>query len=173
MRLLNILLIAIPLSAIGCTQTKQIDWNNSLEITNLVIVEYDEFKKVTRYVGPHYPGYILGSNVFLRAWKYDSYSTITYQIYASSYYRGDWRFYDQAYDSDGNQLDTTVIDRYVISCYQSPCSHSEHIGINISRDYLEKHRNGQIRFKIEGRAGEDIFTIPSSYISAFLNRVVP
>ena len=85
------------------------------------------------------------------------------------YYGGDWRFYNSAYDSNGNSLDTTKISQDVGSCSTSGCSHFEHLGLNVTREYLEKNQDSGIRFKVSGKAGEEVFSIPSAYIKAFLS----
>ena len=87
------------------------------------------------------------------------------------HYDGDRRFYDSAYDSNGNRLDTTIISRDVGACSAYGCSHEEHIGFNVSREYLEKAQGDGIQFKVSGKAGEMIYSLPSAYIKAFLSVV--
>jgi hypothetical protein len=140
-----------------------------VDLRSTIQVKYDEFKKLTKYEGSNVAS---GSDVvFLRAWKPDK-SSIIFQIYVMDYYDGEWRFYHSAWDSDGTSLDTTQISRDVGSCSRySGCSHYEHMGINVTRDYLEKHRRSGIRFKLSGKAGEEIFSIPAAHIDAFLEIV--
>ena len=35
---------------------------------------------------------------------------------------------------------------------------------NVDREYFESHKINEIRFKFEGKGGEEAFTIPASYI---------
>ena len=171
-----LLLIPLMLSLSSCIPVQKIDWNSSAEIAQAITVEHDEFEKITTYKGPKYevnpdesfPA--LRTFLFLRAWKPDSLPVVTYHIYVRACYRSvDWRFYEQAYDSDGKRLDTTVIDRDVVDCSGYRCYYAEHVGININKEYLENHANTGIRFKLAGRAGEEVFIVPPTYIMAFLH----
>jgi hypothetical protein len=124
--------------------------------------------KVTKYEGPN-TATDGNDNVFLRAIKPDG-AKAEYLIYVADYYTytNNWRFYHSAYDSNGNSLKVNVILREVKSCNSTWCSYIEHLGLDVSRDYLEKNQETGIRFKIVGKAGEEVFFIPSGYIKAFL-----
>jgi hypothetical protein len=150
-------------------QTLSKDRAQELLFGSKIQAKYDEFKKLTNYTGPNVAS---GSDaVFLRAAKLDS-GLITIQIYVSDYYEGEWRFYNSAWDSDGNRLNVTLISRKVGSCGRyGGCSHYEDVGINITREYLEARRASGIRFKLSGRGGDEIFALPGPYISAFLDAV--
>mgnify|MGYP003594130486 FL=1 len=137
-------------------------------VSSAISVQRDDFKKTTNYIGPNASPNTL-DQVFLRAWKADATGSISYQIYVMDYYDGDWRFYNSAYDSNGNSLDTTLISRDVGSCSRYGCWHEEHLGLNVSRAYLEKNQDSGIRFKVSGKAGEKVFFIPAGYIKAFLS----
>ena len=118
-----------------------------------------------------YPGKLFCTNVLLRAWTFDASEIMFYQIYVSARYEGDWRFYEWAFDSDGKELETTVIDRDVISASTYSASFSEILGLNIDREYLENHRSTGIRFQIAGKGGKEIVSIPSTYVTAFLEKM--
>lgn len=137
-----------------------------VDLRSTIKVSYDEFKKLTKYEGSNVA---TGSDVvFLRAWRPDK-SPMIIQIYVMDYYHGEWRFYHSAWDSDGVKLDTTQISRDVGRCSRySGCSHYEHLGLNVTREYLEKHRRTGIRFKLSGKAGEEVFSIPAAHIDDFL-----
>lgn len=137
-----------------------------VDLRSTIKVSYDEFKKLTKYEGSNVA---TGSDVvFLRAGKSDK-SPMVIQIYVMDYYNDEWRFYHSAWDSDGIKLDTTQISRDVGSCSRySGCSHYEHLGLNVTREYLEKHRRTGVRFKLSGKAGEEVFSIPAAHIDAFL-----
>jgi hypothetical protein len=137
-----------------------------VDLRSTIKVRYDEFEKLTEYKGANVATGL--DVVFLRAWKPDK-SPMVMQIYVMDYYRDEWRFYHSAWDSDGVKLDTTQISRDVGVCSRySGCSHYEHIGLNVTRDYLEKHRRTGVRFKLSGKAGEEVFSIPAAHIDAFL-----
>lgn len=135
-----------------------------------VQVERDDFKKQTRFMGPNCAAEF-GNSLFLRAWKRDSApGAIDYQVYAIDNYTSDWRFYSEAYDSDGQRLDFMSIDRKVGYCSKYVCSKDEHMGISVSHDYLVKHSGTGMTFKVSGRGGEKVFALPASCIQAFLDR---
>jgi hypothetical protein len=168
-----VLVSLLFITIVSCVPSQRINWNNSVEITNSIKVESDQVKKCTKYVGPDYPGNIPGNNVFLKAWKYDAPSITKYQISVCSYYQGDWRFYNRAHDSNGNKLVVTLddIESGASSCSRYSSSHCEHIGIIVDREYLENRKNIGISFKVEGKGGAQIFTLPPAYIDTFLNLV--
>lgn len=141
------------------------------EISNKITKKYDDFKKITNFEGPADSSGQCDS-VFMRAWKADGEKEATYQVYVMDYYSGEWRFYSNAFDDDGNQLDFTQISREVGSCSRyGGCSHYEHVGINVTRKYIEKRSERGIRFKISGKAGEEICSLSSPYIKAMLAAV--
>lgn len=137
-------------------------------VLGAISVQHDDFKKITTYKGPNVL-YDIFDQVFLRAWKSDATGIISYQIYVMDYYNDEWRFYNSAYDSNGISLNTTLISRDVFSCSRYGCSHKEHLGLNVSREYLEKNQYSGIRFKVSGKAGGEVFFIPGGYIKAFLS----
>lgn len=132
-------------------------------------VQRDEFKKQLIYRGPNTfrSGYI---QVFIRAWKFEKDNSTRYQIYVSDYYDTAWRFYNSAYDSNGNQLDMTPISKEVIGCSRySGCTYNETVGINVTKDYLQNNLESGIRFQISGKAGDNVFYVPGNYIKGFLH----
>lgn len=146
----------------------RLNFNDPQAVAGAISVQHDDFKKVTNYQGPNASSNFFGT-LFIRAWKTDATESIRYQIYVMDYYDGDWRFYNSAYDSNGNNLDTTLISRDVGSCSRYGCSHYEHLGLNVTREYLENNQESGIRFKVSGKAGEEVFFIPPAYIKAFLS----
>jgi len=152
---------ATPALELTAAEQKQSD------ISKRIKIKYDEFEKTTKYDGP-LEKWENCDNIFLRAWKADSAKDTAYQIYVIDYYNGKWRFYKYGYDDDGNALDVISIDRDVDSCRYGNCSLREHVGINVSRKYLENRKDRGIKFKISGDAGEEICGLDSPYIKAFL-----
>ncbi|MEQ1836608.1 MAG: hypothetical protein ABL862_09255 [Candidatus Nitrotoga sp.] len=146
----------------------KINWNDVQSIASAISVQRDDLKKMTNFKGPNSSKGILDT-ILLRAWKSDEDGGFSYQIYVIDYYHGDWRFYDTAFDSKGNNLIIKLNSRDVSSCDYFTCAHQEHIGINVSREYLEKNQENGIVFKLNGKGGEETFIIPSTYIKAFLS----
>ena len=175
-------LVLVPLlfAISSCVPTQNtrsaqsINWYNSSEIANSIRVTYDEYKKITKYEGPAYPGMEYVHKVFLRAWRHDGSSEITCQIYVSSEYEdpGYWYNFQQAYDSDGNMLDTMVIG-YDMKCPYYGCQRFEDVGINVGKGYLENHKTDGVKFKLDGKNNAVVLSVPSSYIAAFLYRIGP
>lgn len=146
-----------------------VNLNDPQAIKTAIRVEHDDFKKHTNFTGPNAAKSLL-DRIFIRAWKADSTGSITYQIYVESAYSyGEWRYYYAAFDSNGNSLNTTQISRNVDNCTPGGCIHHEHLGFNVSRNYLEQNQETGIRFKITGKAGEEIVSLPPAYIQAFLS----
>lgn len=148
-------------------------------VTYPVTEIYDEFKKITSYSGVMLKVKgdktdmtdlydLIKSYSLIRAWKFSD-NSIAYQFYISSVFRGDWRFYNSTWDSNGNSLDTTQINRDV-SC-NGGCTFFETVGANITREYLQNVKDTGIKLKISGSAGEEIFQIPADYIKAILAAV--
>ncbi|RFC39125.1 MAG: hypothetical protein DID90_2727552383 [Candidatus Nitrotoga sp. LAW] len=146
----------------------KVNWNDVQSIASAISVQHDDLKKMTNLKGPNSSKGILDT-VLLRAWKLDEDGRLSYQIYVIDYYHGDWHFYDTATDSKGNNLVIKLNSRDVSSCDYFTCAHQEHIGINVSREYLEKNQDNGIVFKLSGKGGEETFNIPSTYIKAFLS----
>lgn len=127
----------------------------------------DDFKKLFNFKGPN-----LFQNgprsLFLRATRFDKSAELFIQLYFRDQYDGEWRFYDSAYDIEGNKLDFVSIDRKVDTCAKYGCSHFEDVGITLTRDYLDSRRETGTRLKVSGRAGEAIVVLPPGYIQGFL-----
>lgn len=160
----------LALSLTGCvTQPPRKTLLTAEDTAAAVQVSRDDFKKVTRFDGTDIAD---GTTdiLFIRAWKADGMPT-KYQVYVADFYTGEWRFYESAYDSDGTNLDVTLIDRKVGSCSRyGSCSHHEHMGINVSREYLEKKSDSGMSFQISGRGGQAVFFVPGFHIKGFLAR---
>ena len=79
-------------------------------VVKLVTTEKrDNFQKSTSLQGPDLSN-VRYKSLFLRATKFDAGSSI-YQVYVRDQYAGQWRFYNSAYDIDGNKLEFTSIKR--------------------------------------------------------------
>lgn len=169
------ILVAGILMLAGCAEPEprvaprpKVNWNDVQSIASAISVQHDDLNKITNFKGPNSSSGILDT-VLLRAGKSDEGGGFSYQIYVIDYYHGDWRYYDTASDSKGNHLVIKLNSRDVSSCDYFTCAHQEHLGINVSREYLEKNQENGIVFKVSGKGGEETFIITSSYIKAFLS----
>jgi hypothetical protein len=130
------------------------------------VVKHDDFKKTTNYTGANASQY---NQLFIRAWRPDVTQKTEYQIYFTSFYGGGWRFYNEAYDTNGTKMDFLSIDRHVSSCSGGyGCNYEETMGLNVTREYLTANQNTGIKFKVTGKAGEAVFTLPAAYVKGFL-----
>lgn len=145
--------------AIQPARAEELQYGARIEVT------YDEFKKVTAIEGSQLKD--KDALIFLRAWKSDTEST-KFQLYVVDSYGGKWRFYADAWDSDGKKMPVTLINREVENCSRYGCVYTEHVGIEVKRDYLQTRLTSGIRLKISGNGGEVVISVPASYIAAFL-----
>lgn len=130
---------------------------------------FDDFKKITSFKGQQLDSG--DSTVFLRSWKLAD-GKLSHQVYVADTYYGGWRFYQSATDSDGKDLEFTSINRSVGTCGRyTGCSHNEHVGISVSKAYLESKKTTGMRFRVYGKGGQETFTLPGDYIADYLNEV--
>lgn len=108
----------------------------------------------------------------LRAFTLDKAKEVVYQIYVSDLYRGDWRYYNAAYDLNGKKLPVTQIRKKVDSCAGGgKCWLLEDVAVEISRGYLEGLLQSGMKIQISGAAGKTLIPLPAGYIQAFLAKV--
>lgn len=132
-------------------------------------VTHDEYKKTTNFIGANASEH---NQLHLRGWRDDRTKVASFQLYATSFYSDHWRFYNEAYDSDGNKLDFISIDKKVDSCSGGRgCYFEETVGLNVSRKYLDEHQDTGIHYKVSGKAGEFTGFLPAAYVKGFLASV--
>lgn len=135
---------------------------------------YDEFKKLTQYTGTNCAT-APNDYVIIRAWSDDQTGLAQYQIYVADVLNNgsiaEWRYYSAAYDDSGQQLSLIQIRRDVGPCGRFGCSLTEHVGLNVSRQYLTAHQESGIRFQLSGTSGNEVFFIPPLYVRIFLTHV--
>jgi len=156
---------------IGCTTTHpQINWNIPSETERRVRIKNDNFKKQTRFIGPNIAKY-KEEAIFIRAWKKYGSNLVTYQIYIRDRYYREWRFYNQAFDSKGNNLDLTEIKQDFEFKYNKYVFY-EDVGINVDRKYLNNSLEYGISMQLYSKKGDkEWIYIPGGYIKGFLTRV--
>lgn len=166
-------LIAMILIQSGCAH--RINWSDPADIAKGVQVQQDDFRKVTSFIGPNCAPDPMEDTLKLRAFKGRD-GTTEYQVYVADEYTSDigrsgsgWRFYNNALDSDGTRLEMITISRSVDTCGRYRCFHTEIIGVQVSREYLEERTARGLRFKIGGTGGEEVFWVPPAYVQAFLS----
>lgn len=134
-------------------------------------IKHDDFKKQTKYLTDD-----IDDDVYIRAWKQDIDRSVTYQIYITNKAGYGFRDFDEAYDANGYKFNIAFNHK---SSYQSSGLFSgsytvfvERIGLNITREYLEAHKESGIIFQIYGRYDEPVkYVIEPNCIKAFLSVV--
>ena len=162
--------LSAVLLAAALTSCATYDPSIKTQVADRITKTYDEFKKITEYKGPDLAE---GSNdyVFLRAFAGDTPPLTVYQIYISDSYGGSWKFYTYAYDSNGKKMTFKSLGRKPVGCSAMGCILREDFTLTVSRSYLQAHTQSGIRFKAGGKADSQVFSIPGSYIAAFLDAV--
>jgi hypothetical protein len=148
----------------GCATT--VDWNApdaSEKISGMTVIERDVFKRQTKYLGPKME--TLLDYFLIKAWKTDN-GIITYQIYVHVSATDYWPLYYSANDSNGKQLDITLISQESGYRRNNGRIYDEDIGLNVTQDYLENAKTTGIIFKLYGKVGGEI---PAGYIQGFLS----
>ena len=166
MRALALAVSAVVLSACaGQPQQPRPNLSDPAIVKRLTVVSHDNYKKTTSYQGPNFAANTTEA-VLLRATKLDD-GKFVYQVYVRHSYYGQWRFYSQAHDIDGNKLELVSISREVGSC-RGGCDFYEDVGITIKRDYLQQRADRGLDFKISGAGGEVEVRLNGGYVSGFL-----
>lgn len=146
---------------------KKLNLNDPQDVAGASSVQRDEYKKTNIYRGPNIAEKS-PDQLFIRAWKADT-GNVTYQIDIAISYSGVWRFYNHAYDVNGNALDLMLLTRNLSQCQSNDCSHNEHISIDVTQKHLQEYKNTGLRFWVSGKVGKEAFFIPAGYIKAFLS----
>jgi len=187
-KLIVIILSLLLISMYGCAKRQtQTSFDSSDSSTSTaaekpkpkyeMTVERDDFQKKTTFTGNRIKS---GDNdIFLRGWKVDSLpnADATVQIYAATQYLdlgAGWSLYEVAYDSDGTRFEIVQIRQDVsreqgIGRYYRTLH--EDIGITVTKQYLESHKDKELKFQISGKGGKTILYIPAEYTRKFLDAI--
>ncbi len=173
MKLKLLLLATLSVVLSGCfappPAVPVINWNNPIETKNRVQVEKDDFKKSIEYIGPQFAS--IDSAINIRTLKLLKNNEVYFQIYIATEYRADtWRNYHTAYSQDGEVLKFNKISKNV-KCDKYGCYFYEDTGILITKEYLEKYIDKDFNFKLSGKSGDGIYSIPAGYIKGFLSAI--
>lgn len=147
--------------------------SRAYRIRNKVVKNIDEYKKVTNFNGPvvreqeYCP-------VFIRASQDERSGVTEYQAYVSDLYYGEWRHYSEAYDINGNKLNFVHIRKDVVECPKGVgCRLIEDIGVSFRRPYLNSVLEKGMSFKVSGKGGSLLCSVPAYYIQGILLAVPP
>lgn len=187
-KLILIILSLLLISMYGCAKRQtQTSFNSSGNSTSTAVekpkpkyevtVERDDFQKKTTFTGNSIKS---GDNdIFLRGWKVDSLpnADATVQIYAALPYLDfgtGWHSYEVAYDPDGARFETVQIRQDVsreVGIGRFYRTLHEDIGITVTKQYLESHKDKELKFQISGKGGKTILFIPAEYTRKFLDAI--
>ena len=158
-------LFAALLAGCAAPPRPAVNISDPAQVTRAVKVDRDEFKKVTTYEGPDAGGSSRDTWI-LRAQVAPTWTI--YQFYIVANYTGDWRFYDEAYDSDGKRLELTRVAQKVRACSSIGCNKDEHVAALLSKKYLEDHAQTGIRIQVSGRGEKQAYFLSPAYVQGFL-----
>jgi hypothetical protein len=113
-------------------------------------VTFDDFTGVTSYDGPEFHGAPLTALVRGRKTKDGSF---LFQLCASDFHDGDWKFYERAVDQNGRGLAFVSLDRKVVSCVARPCSVDESFCANIGKADLESAAKSSYAVRFYAKSG--------------------
>lgn len=180
------LLSVLALTLAGCATAPMIDYSttDAGTVAAAVIVKGGKFDAVTTIEAPAMRERVLKQKsevsvfdrydsrmVLLRAIKAKGAPTI-HQAYVEVEYSGDtWRFYDSARLAGGKALTIVPVERKVVRCGGvAGCEYRETIGVLLKEGDLQG--SGDLEFALKTRsAGDDVITLPRSYIDGFLAAV--
>jgi hypothetical protein len=146
------------------------NWNDPATVQARTKIKEDEFTKKTTYIGPKF-SFEFG-DIFLRAWAGPGSPNPPFQIYVKQF-GSNWHDFYAYYDANGKQLDITPIDREINRCSNGGyCGGHEHVGVSVTREYLQQFSTTGLRFKLVGKSQNAIYEMPAGYIQGFLS-VVP
>lgn len=139
------------------------------EVTEEIKVVHDPYNGTwTVYTPFYYSGLANGWYSLMRAGGTRQ-NVNFYQVYVLNKLSESASF-DRALDIDGNKLDISVVERKVGSSFGKD-TFEEHVVVNLSREYLEAHRERPIQFKLYGKLKTSEVEIAPQMISGFLHAV--
>lgn len=165
---MKLVLVTATLAVSLLAACASVNVNNPDEVFSKVKVTHDNFKKTSFYEAPSFQSKArLAASSYLRGAKMQSGEPLTQQLVVEATLY-DWAFLDTAYDSDGQQLDVTILSRQVGSCSKYGCSVSEVVAVNFPSGYLAQHAATGIKLQVSGRGGSQVVEIAPAYLKGFM-----
>jgi len=161
------------LTAAGCSLLR-VDPTNPVAVQEQVEIERDTFKNILYYRGPEVSNTAdEDSNapevegLALHARTGEDRRT-RYFLSVTDYYEGDWRGFDQAYDSTGGKFHALAV-KHKVNCHLF-CGYAEMLDIELSRQYLDAHAKTGLSMRLYGPSGASSapFNLPAGYLQGFL-----
>lgn len=169
MRRYFVFFLLLPCLVIGCA----VPIRNEQVVTTKVVSNFNEFTKVYTYWGPSVDrkGMLDGGSwaTYLQASRHENSSHFNFNFFIRDLYDGEARFYNSAYDINGNSLRLKNEDMKIFGCRSLySCSYWEDVRIPISLEYLREHEAKGIKLQLRGSGGSTIVELPGIYIRGFL-----
>lgn len=167
------LIILLLLAASGCSILR-VDPNDVLKVDEAVEIERDAFKKVVYFQGPVVTNEAEDASnspevedISLRATQEQN-KPARFFLTITDYYDGDWRGFDQAFDSAGAKFHA-LATRHKVQC-TFLCGYEEVLEVELTRKYLDDHIKNGITMRLYGPSGfaSAVFTLPGPYVEGFL-----
>lgn len=139
------------------------------QVADAITVKASEFDGDVTYYGPGISSVtrrgIFEDNERTRivAKRSKTASAVSFFVETHVMYSFDWRHYTSASFDDGTSVEATSLDKKVLSCTGIGCIKTEHVYFQVPYDRLAKG-NGPLRFRLNGKTGENIITLPRAYI---------
>ena len=161
------------LTAVGCSLLR-VDANDPVAVQKEVEVERDTFKNIVYYRGPEVSNTANEDSdapelegLALHARTGEDRQT-RYFLSVTDYYDGDWRGFDQAFDSTGGKFHALAV-KHKVNCHLF-CGYAEMLDIELSRQYLEAHAHTGLTMRLYGPSGAASapFTLPAGYLQGFM-----
>jgi hypothetical protein len=128
------------------------------------VVTYDNFEKLYKVETPIFDEMVLRGTVIEATGK-----EIALQIYTTVSFSGDWANIDRAFSASGDQLTVTRIKSDPDCSGTSlglPCILNETVGVNLTRQFLERHKSG-VEIKLSGQKSTVVY-VPGPLIVALV-----
>ncbi|HEB87905.1 MAG TPA: hypothetical protein ENI68_12950 [Gammaproteobacteria bacterium] len=152
---------------VGCVKRAP-TFDTALTVQNATIMENDPYKKTNWIKGPlvNCGGQC---EMFLRSWVSDGSASVFYQLYVNDD-DFEWRFFDSAYDMNGTKMDFIILDRQTRMGYGYART-IETFAIFLEKKYMNRAKTEGLNFKVSGKRGTKVFTLPPHYVQGFMSVV--
>lgn len=160
--------LILPLIIGGCASS--IDFKDPIAVSTAIKTVHSKQDELTAYTGPIFKQDY--NKLSLSARKYDRFEIAFYIISVDAIYFGAARNYDTANDLTGNKFGFRSNFKKKNYCDNSGCWQNENFELSTTREYLEANKERDLSIRVSGKPGAyQTFTIPATYIKAFLSIV--
>ncbi|WP_445357311.1 hypothetical protein ACJJIC_14890 [Microbulbifer sp. ANSA002] len=165
----------------GCSATTSITQKSASEVRQAVTIHNSSENNATEYSGPPMQATTDGSDhnlyyYMLRALAPKNGGSPQYQLRIDITYRENWRNYDTATFSGGNEVELSKLDRKVLNCASAfKCMLEETLEVTLSENQITNalKKRESLRVKLYAKSGHrSVIEVPSSYLMGFYSSIV-